>query len=40
MTSNMLVFKLSWDSEKPASSYFTLRERKNFTVAIYIEKGG
>jgi hypothetical protein len=34
MTPTQLVLKLYWDSERPASSDFTLGKRKKFTVKI------
>jgi hypothetical protein len=35
-----LVLKLFWDSEKSASSDFTLRKRKKYAVAIFSKQGG
>jgi hypothetical protein len=32
-----LILKLSWDSERPASSDFTLGKRKKFVRAIFGE---
>jgi hypothetical protein len=37
MTPSQLVLKLSWDSERPDSSDFTLGERKKFIGVISSE---
>jgi hypothetical protein len=40
MTPTQLIFKMSWDSKRPASSDFTLGKRKKYAGVISSECGG